>query len=109
MPEALSDDDIQTALAAVQFAVRVREYHARRTDKRSPQRAIDIDQALTKLKDAMRPIRSERARLAFKPATSQNEDYRLKLEACSESIQRERRKLWKLRDQGKKKKTRRRK
>src|SRR3954469_2229444 len=96
MPARLPKEAIKSARAAVSNAERGRKFHARRTDKDSPQRKADIDLALERLKEAMLPLRSEIGRFPYGPQTAEAEDNRQIIRAASEHIQRERRKLWKL-------------
>ena len=82
---------------AVTYAVSVRTYHAKRTRRGSNQREADIQMALDRLKSAMRPIRSEIASYPFKPLREASADDREKMQGMSKAIQKERRKLWKMR------------
>jgi hypothetical protein len=97
MPNVLPKDAIEQAEAAVAFAVQVRKYHARRTQKNSTQRGEDINRALDRLKDAMKPLRSEIGRFPYGPQNPVAEANRDKIRAASAALQTERRKLWKLR------------
>lgn len=101
MPKVLPDKIIENADKAVAFAVQVRTFHARRTDRRSQQRNDDIEHALQRLHEAMAPLKSEIGRFAYGPQTTIAETNRQTIREASAAIQRERRKLWKLR--GKKK------
>lgn len=96
MPTELPEDTIETALAAVAFAQQVRRFHARRTDKKSSQRASDIKLALSRLQNAMGPLRSEIGRFPYGPQTTLAENNRQVIRDASDAIQRERRKLWKM-------------
>lgn len=96
MPATLADGLIENADAAVVFAQAVRQTHARRTNKQSNQRKIDIDLALMRLKEAMAPLRTEIGRFPYGPQTGVAERNRQKIRDASERIQRERRKLFKM-------------
>lgn len=100
MPIELPRDDIEAADAAVIFAQQVRRMHRRRTNKSSAQRASDIDLALTRLKEAMAPLRSEIGRFPYGPQTDLAESNREAIREASERIQRERRKLHKMKSAG---------
>jgi hypothetical protein len=98
MPSVLPQQAIDDADAAVAFAAQVRKYHRRRTDKKhSAQRASDIESALERLKAAMGPIRSEIGRFPYGAQTDAAERNRQIIRDASAAIQRERRKLWKMR------------
>lgn len=96
MPSTLPEDSLAAAEAAVSFAQSVRQVHARRSDKGSKQREDDIRNALDRLKSAMDPIRREIARFPFGPQTTTAEANRERIRAASQALQRERRKLWKM-------------
>jgi hypothetical protein len=96
MPANLPAGAIETAEAAVVFAQQVRAVHRRRTDKSSKQRADDIEMALTRLRDAMGPLRTEIGRFPYGPQTDAAERNRQKIRNASEAIQKERRKLFKM-------------
>lgn len=96
MPENLPDNMIEYADAAVVYAQQVRRMHRRRTDKKSPRRAEEIEGALARLREAMRPLRSEIGRFPYGPQTTAAEANRDRIRAASEAIQIERRKLHKM-------------
>lgn len=96
MPHELPKDAVDSADAAVSFAVQVRRFHAKRRNTKSPQRVTDIDLALARLKEAMGPLKSEIGRFPYGPQTSIAEGNRQTIRVASTSIQRERRKLWKM-------------
>jgi hypothetical protein len=96
MPTELPKDAIEAADAAVSFAQQVRRFHARRSDKTSAQRSADIALALERLRTAMLPLRSEIGRFPYGPQTTLAEKNRQTIRDASDSIQRERRKLWKM-------------
>ena len=97
MPRELPKDAIERANAAVAFAQQVRRFHRRRSNRNAQQREADIALALDRLKEAMKPIRSEIGRFPYGPQTDAAERNRDKIRAASESLQKERRKLWKMR------------
>jgi hypothetical protein len=97
MPQTRPTAELDAAQAAVMNAQRVREFHRRRTEKSSKQRQQDIDLALDRLKEAMKPLKSMIGRFPYGPATEAAERNRDDIREASEAIQRERRKLWKMR------------
>jgi hypothetical protein len=97
MPKELPKEAIDAALAAIEFAQLVRRQHRRRTGRDSAQRRTDIELALTRLKEAMGPLRSEIGRFPYGPQTTAAEANRDRIRDVSAAIQRERRKLWKMR------------
>jgi hypothetical protein len=97
MPKELPKDVIEQAEAAVAFAQQVRRLHRRRTDKSSLQRTQDIELAILRLKEAMAPLRSEIGRFPYGPQTDAAEANRERIREVSTAVQRERRKLWKMR------------
>ena len=97
MPAKLPKEDIAAANAAVVFAQQVRKHHRRRTGRTSEQRTSDIETALQRLKDAMRPLKTQIGKFPYGPQTDAAERNRDKIRAASAAIQKERRKLWKMR------------
>lgn len=97
MPTELPKDAIETAEAAVAFAQQVRRYHRRRTERTAKQRTTDVELAIERLREAMKPLKSEIGRFPYGPQTTQAERNRQKIRDASDAIQRERRKLWKMR------------
>jgi hypothetical protein len=91
LPEAL-----EAAEAAAENARRVRAFHRRRTDKRSKQRAQDIEIALGRIKDAMKPLRTFLGRFSYGPQTQAAHANYDKVSTASHALQAERRKLWKM-------------
>ena len=87
---------MDNAQAAVDNAVRVRAYHRRRTEKRSPQRRQDITVARERLKEAMKPLKSAIGKFPYGPQTTTAEANREAIREMSAAIQSERRKLWKM-------------
>jgi hypothetical protein len=98
MPQTNQDDIIDEAVAAVKHAQRVRATHRRRTTKSSVQRQRDIEMALTRLREAMKPLRSELGRFPTTMRdTARHRKYQNDVRDASEAVQKERRKLWKMR------------
>lgn len=104
MPAVLPQEAIDGADASVAFARQVRRFHAKR-GRTSPQRAEDIERALSRLREAMGPLRSEIGRFPYGPQTSVAEANRQKIREASAAIQRERRKLWKMQPRKRKRRT----
>lgn len=96
MPTVLPHDALETADAAVAYAQQVRRYHRRRTNKGSEQRTTDINLAITRLAEAMKPIRRLVGQFPHGPQTDIAEANREQIRARSRAIQSERRKLWKM-------------
>lgn len=96
MPEQLPSGVVEQAEAAVDLARSVRRLHARRTKKGTKQRETDIDNALERIRSAMRPLRTLIARFPYGPQTTTAEANRERVRQASEALQRERRKLWKM-------------
>lgn len=88
---------LDEAAAAVRYAQMVRAKHRRRTERGTREREEDIRLALERLKAAMKPLRSEIGRFAYGPPTPGEAPYRQSVRESSDAIQRERRKLWKMR------------
>ncbi len=101
MPTELPKGAIEGAEAAVAFAAQVRRYHRRRTSPKSRQRKQDIATALERLKIAMAPLKSEMGKFPYGPQTALAEANRQAIRDASDAIQRERRKLWKLKNNNK--------
>lgn len=96
MPEVLPEKALQAAHAAVDNARRVRAYHRRRTETSSQQRKDDIEIALRRLREAMKPLKSAIGGFPYGPQTTTAEANRELIRVASEEIQKERRKLWKM-------------
>jgi hypothetical protein len=94
----MPDNVIENADAAVAYAQQVRQFHARRTSRKSAQRTADINVALARLKEAMAPLKREIGRFPYGPQTSIAEANRQRIRDASCAIQTERRKLWKMQD-----------
>lgn len=97
MPAEDLKNALEGAEAAVSFAQQVRRYHRRRTHRTAQQRTTDVELAITRLREAMAPLRSEIGRFPYGAQTDAAEREREKVRNASEAIQRERRKLWKMR------------
>lgn len=98
MPENLPPNILDYADRAVANAQRVREFHRRRTEKKSLQRKTDIQVALQRLREAMAPLKSAIGRFPYGPQTVTAEENRQAIRDRSLAIQSERRKLWKMLD-----------
>lgn len=98
VPETLPDSAIEDADASVVFALLVRRRHRRRTSRTSNQRQADIELALARLKEAMAPLKSEIGRFPYGPSTAIAEANREAIREASQAIQRERRKLFKMKN-----------
>lgn len=96
MPNQLDLQAMREAQDAVLFAQAVRQRHRRRTARGTAQREQDIQVALARLREAMRPLRSEIGRFSRVHASPAAEIVREDVRAASEAIQRERRKLFKM-------------
>lgn len=93
MPAERSNAElIEAADKAVQHAQSVRKAHARKSKRGSKQRETDINIAVERIRTAMRPIRRKIARLPYGSSSMVAEDLR----GASQGLQRERRKLWKM-------------
>lgn len=89
-------EHIKRADDAVAFAQQVRAYHRRETPRGNPRREADIQIALDRIKEAMTPLRSLIARFPYLPQTTIASDGRKEIRAASLRLQRERRKLFKM-------------
>lgn len=96
MPEVLPKREIANADAAVAFAQQVRKLHRRATKRGDKRREDDLEIALLRIRDAMRPLRSAIGRFPYGPQTEIAETNRLAIRAASARLQRERRKLFKM-------------
>lgn len=94
------EEILEQAARAVQHAQGVREFHAKRTKRGSRQRETDIRIGLERLRDAMRPLRRQIAKLPY----ARSEIDVDALREASRAIQAERRKLWKMRSTKRKRK-----
>ena len=96
MPNRLPKDAIDGAASAVAHAQQVRAFHRRRTSRSSRQRESDIELALERIHEAMAPLRREIGRFPYGPQTDLAEHNREVIREASDALQRERRKLWKM-------------
>lgn len=96
VPSLLPTKALTDAEDAIAYASRVRIYHRRRFARSAPQRITDIDLALARLREAMGPLRAEIGRFSYGPQTAIAEENRSKIREASAAIQRERRKLFKM-------------
>ena len=96
MPTELPKDAIDAAEAAVLFARAVRRQHRRRTARNQDRRVKDIEAALARLREAMKPLKSEIGRFPYGPQTTIAEKNRDRIREASASLQVERRKLHKM-------------
>ena len=90
--ETPTQDLIDAAAHAVQHATSVRKRHARSSKRGTRQREIDIKLALDRLATAMKPIRKRIAKMPYHTNIKDGD----KLREASLAIQKERRKLWKM-------------
>jgi hypothetical protein len=99
--ETSIDSMLDEAARAVQYARGIRDHHAKRNKRGSRQREIDIQLGLERLAAAMKPVRRSIARLPYEKAQFDVDELR----AASQSLQVERRKLWKMKAKPKKRKS----
>lgn len=98
MPAIRPATELDAAQAAADNAQRVRAYHRRRTEKGSLQREQDIEIALDRVREAMKPLKSMIGQFPYGPQTDTAEANREEIREMSLALQRERRKLWKMKD-----------
>lgn len=91
------ETDLKAAFAAVRHARDVRKFHARRTQKGSMQREVDLDEAMERLKTAMKPLRSYLGSVPYRQQSYNARQITENVAEASQAIQAERRKLWKMR------------
>jgi hypothetical protein len=96
MPANRPTTELDAAERAVEHARGVRAYHRRRTEKDSRQRQQDIEIALGRIRDAMKPLKSMIGSFPYGPQTETAERNREEVREASLALQRERRKLWKM-------------
>lgn len=96
MAEQPMETDLKTAFAAVRHAKDVRKYHARRTKRGSTQREMDLTEALSRLKEAMTPLRSYLGSVPSREESHARSNITQNVLDASQAIQSERRKLWKM-------------
>src|ERR1044072_2687253 len=92
------DEALREARLAVEAAREVRAHHRKRTERGNQQREDDLRLALERVKNAMKPLRSEIGRFSREAKTAAVLDRQEKIRAASASLQRERRKLWKMQE-----------
>ena len=95
MPQVLPKQALEEAEAAVAFAQQMRRYHRRRSVT-SGSRTEELALARERLKEAMRPLRSEIGRFQYGPQNSTAARNRDLIREASRAIQAERRKLTKM-------------
>jgi aminoglycoside phosphotransferase family enzyme len=103
----MTEEELLNALAeadaAAKFARMTRKRHARRSTPTNVQRMDDLNEAMTRVKEAMVPLRSYIGRSPYLPQTS---FVSASVDRCRErsaELQKERRKTWKMLQAGKKK------
>jgi hypothetical protein len=82
------------AEAAIVFARKVREHHARRTGKGTPGREADLASAMERIREAMAPIRSALGAIPYMEEF--DTDLEADLRETSQKLQAERRRIWKM-------------
>ena len=105
MPAQLPLDAMKEAELAVANAQDVRAAHRKRSERSDRQRQHDLYLALYRVKEAMKPLRSEIGRFPYGPQTDIAAENRQKIRDASKALQRERRKLWKMLNNPKKEKS----
>jgi hypothetical protein len=96
MPAELPQQAMKEARLAVTNAQEVRAFHRKRTARNDRQRKNDLTLAFERVKEAMRPLRSEIGKFPYGPQTQEAADNRQAIRDASAALQRERRKLWKM-------------
>lgn len=100
MEEVKLEVVVNIAIAAADHARDTRAAYRKRVGRDDRQRQSDIGLALHKLKMAMVPVRAELARIPYQLRAEDNprlREQRALLLDTSDALQRERRKLWKMR------------
>lgn len=92
----MPQSDLERAALAVENAQGVRKFHRRRSEPGTNQRERDIAVALERIKEAMRPLRSEIARFPYRPNAVITDAEKQRLRDASKALQTERRKLHKM-------------
>jgi hypothetical protein len=95
MPNELPVGALEQAEAAVAYAQQVRRYHRRRKIN-AETRHRELEVARERLKEAMKPLRTEIGRFPYGAQTVTAEENREKIRQASKAIQAERRKLTKM-------------
>jgi DNA-binding NtrC family response regulator len=98
MTTAAINEALHEASLAIQNAQEVRAYHRKRSQRGDTQREADLEMAIERVRDAMRPLRSEIGRFPHQAQSATVEARQGKIRAASTALQRERRKLWKMMD-----------
>lgn len=98
MPAILPTELLDAADAAAAYAQQVRRYHRKRSARTAKQRQADIELALNRLAEAMKPLKSQIGKFPYGPQTTLAEQNRQRIRAASQALQSERRKLWKMRN-----------
>ncbi len=97
MTDAKTQSILNEARLAMTNAQEARAYHRKRTSRGDRQRRHDLTLALSRVKAAMRPIRSAIGKFPHEslqtPVATQR---RSAIREASEELQKERRKLWKM-------------
>lgn len=102
MPYVRPVRELARASEAILAARNVRKRHARRTERGSHNRELEIKRALESLHASMMPLRTIIGRFPYGPQTEEAEKNRQEIKDISQAIQRERRKLWKMKVKRKK-------
>lgn len=89
-------EQLEEARKAADYARRTREYHKWRTSTDSRQRRTDATLAVTRIRNAMAPLRSYLGAAPYGPQTAAASEFTARVKKLSLNLQRERRKLWKL-------------
>jgi hypothetical protein len=96
MPAQLPVEAMNEAELAVTNAQEVRAHHRKRTARGDRQRRNDLQLAFERVKEAMKPLRSEIGKFPYGPQTQTAADNREAIRDASKALQAERRKLWKM-------------
>lgn len=94
--EQTIEQALREADLAVKHAQEVRVYHRKRSARDDPQRRSDLQMALTRVKAAMEPLRSEIGKFPTQHGTAVILARQERIRKASLALQRERRKLWKM-------------
>lgn len=97
MPQESIESDLKKAAVAVRHAQDVRKNHARLTIKGSKQREDDLEIAAERVREAMKPIRSHLGRAPSDRSTDNREEILERVREASAALQKERRRIWKMR------------
>lgn len=80
--------------AAVVYARKMRDHHARRTGKGAPGREADLASAMERIREAMAPVRSALGALPYQDEPDDELEHDLR--EASKRLQAERRRIWKM-------------